>query len=157
GWVHLGVGSALAQKVLIRVQGRTADPEDDELFEAKEVSNLDGLKCLEEPSAPSAVRIIDGTRHLGRLRHDIIAIGPTLLVAPTENGAQHYLEWWVSSWEPSYREVRLSDLRSVADLSDIAYDAGVQLGAGEPQQDDALRARALASLSKLESRYRKET
>ena len=156
GWVHFGVGSALARRVLIRVQGRTADPADDELFEAKEVSNLDGLRCLDEPSLPSAVRVIDGTRQLGRLKHDILAVGPTLLIAPAADRTQHYLEWWVSRWEPTYREVRVGDLRSVADLADISFDAGVQLGAGQPP-DDAVRARALASFAKLESRYRKET
>jgi hypothetical protein len=66
------------------------------------------------------------------------------------------LEWWVSSWEPSYRELRLSDLRSVEDLADIAFDSGVQLGAGE-LHDSAARKAALSSLAQLEGRLRKET
>ena len=71
--------------------------------------------------------------------------------------AEHWLlEWWLSSWEPSYREVRLSDLRSVEDLSAIVYDAGVQLGAGEAK-DAAVRKQELSSLSTLEGRLRKET
>ena len=62
----------------------------------------------------------------------------------------------VSSWEPSYREVHLSDLRSVKDLGDIAFDSGVQLGAGEAK-DAAVRQHALPALARLEDRLRKET
>ena len=60
------------------------------------------------------------------------------------------------SWEPSYREVVLDDLRSVEDLDAIAYDAGVQLG-GSESQGVAARKQALASLTRLEGRLRKAT
>src|SRR5262249_45129779 len=50
GWLRMGIGSYLTQKVLIRVQGPTADDEDDELVEAKEVTNLDGVSCVEGPT-----------------------------------------------------------------------------------------------------------
>jgi uncharacterized protein (DUF2252 family) len=154
GWLRIGVGSATARKVLIRVKGPSADPDDDELIEAKEVANLDGLACLEDSTAAQAVRVIDGTRQLGRLKHDILAIGPTLLIPTVTDRAEHWLDWWVSSWQPSYREVRLADLRSVKDLGDIAFDAGVQLGAGKVV---SVRKQALASVTTLEQRLRKET
>ena len=80
GWVSLGVGSALTRKFLIRVQGPTANPDDDELLEAKEVANLDGISCLEKAPSPQALRVINGTRQLGRLKHDILAVGPRLLL-----------------------------------------------------------------------------
>jgi hypothetical protein len=96
---------------------------------------------------------VDGTRQLGRLKHDILAIGPTMLIPAAADRAEHWLEWCVSSWEPSYREVRLSDLRSVNDLADIAFDSGIQLGAGKL---DSVREQALASVVKLEGRLRKE-
>jgi len=118
------------------------------------VTNLDGVRCLEGPTTPPAVRVIDGTRQLGRLKHDILAVGPTLLIPTIGDRAEHWLEWWVSSCEPSYREVHLSDLRSVKDLADIAFDSGVQLGAGKLA---AVRKQALALEVKLESRLRKET
>jgi hypothetical protein len=153
GWLHIGIGSAAARKVLIRVQGPTADPEDDELIEAKEVANLNGVSCLEPTSAPS-VRVIDGTMQLGRLKHDILAVGPTLLIPAAGDRAEHWLNWWVSSWEPSYREVRVSDLRSVSDLADIAFDSGVQLGAGKVI---SIRTPALSSVVSLDARLRKET
>ena len=100
-------------------------------LEAKEVVNLEGVRCLESPTNPLAVRVIDGARQLGRLKHDILAVGPTLLIPGAPDRAEHWLDWWISSWEPSYREVRLSNLRSARDLGDIAFDSGVQLGAGK--------------------------
>ena len=156
GWLRIGVGRAVIRKVWIRVQGPTTAPEDDVLIEAKEAGNLDGLSCLEGSTAPPAVRIIDGLRQLGRLKHDILAVGPTLLIPAAADRAEHWLEWWVSSWEPTYSELHLSDLRSAQDLADIAFDSGLRLGAGEPR-DSAVRARALSSLAKLDSRLRKET
>ena len=157
GWLRLGVGSAVLRKVLIRVHGPTAAPEDDVLIEAKEAANLEGLSCLENPTTKPAVRIIDGTRQLGRLKHDILAVGPTLLTrVSAADGAERWLQWWLSSWEPTYRELHLSDLRSVEDLAAIVFDSGVQLGAGGPQ-DAATRKQALASLGKLQGRLRKET
>ena len=152
----MGVGSAAARKVLIRVQGPTADAEDDVILEAKEVANLDGVGCLEGRTHPSAVRIIDGIRQIGRVKRDILAVGPTMLIPAAADRAEHWLDWWVSSWEPSYREVHLSDLRSAGDLSDIVYDAGVQLGAAEPE-DISVRHQTLTSVVRLEGRLRKET
>jgi len=156
GWLRLGVGSAVIRKALIRVQGPTTAAEDDVLVEAKEAVNLDGVGCVEGHTTPRAVRIIDGTRQLGRLKHEILAVGPPLRIPAAADGGQYWLEWWVSSWEPSYRELRITDLRSVEDLADIAFDAGVQLGAGE-LQDSAARKAALSSLAQLEGRLRKET
>jgi Uncharacterized protein conserved in bacteria (DUF2252) len=154
GWLHIGVGSAGARKVLIRVQGPTADPEDDQLIEAKEVVNLDGVSCLERPAAPGAVRVIDGTRQLGRLKSNILAVGPTLLIPAAADRAEHWLDWCISSWEASYREVHLSDLESVKDLGDIAFDSGVQLGEGKLAE---VRGEAVSSVVMLERRLRKET
>jgi Uncharacterized protein conserved in bacteria (DUF2252) len=154
GWLRVGVGSAATRKVLIRVQGPTADNDDDELLEAKEVTNLDGVGCLEEPTTPPALRVVDGTRQLSRLKHDILAVGPTQLI-PAADRAEKWLHWWVSSWEASYRELHLSDLRSVEDLAEVAYDSGVQLGAGDPS-DVSVRKQLGLSVETLEDRFRKE-
>jgi len=156
GWLRIGVGSAVAKKVLVRVQGFTTDPEDDVLLEGKEAANLDGLGCLEGSTAPPAARIIAGTRQLGRLKHNILAVGPPLVAPSSADHGERNVEWWVSSWDPSYHEVRVSDLRSVGDLADIAYDSGVQLGAGELRERSA-RMQARASVVKLEARLKKET
>jgi hypothetical protein len=156
GWLRIGVGSAVARKVLIRVQGPTTDPEDDELIEAKEVTNLEGLACLEQSTTAPAVRVIHGTQQLGRLKHNILAVGPSLLIPAAADRAEHWLDWWVSSWEPSYREVRLSDIRNVEDLAAIAYDSGMQLGAAEPENTTA-RQQAVSLIGRLEGRIRKDT
>ena len=39
-------------------------------------------------------------------------------------------DWWIRSWEPSYREIGLDDFGSVEELATIVYDSGAQLGAG---------------------------
>src|SRR4051812_14212638 len=154
GWLHLGVGSAATRKVLIRVQGPTTDPNDDELLEVKEVTNLEGVDCVESPATQSTVRVIDGARQLGRLKHNILAVGPTQLIPAAVDRAEHWLNWWAATWEPSYREVRLTDLRSVEDLADIVFDSGVQLGAGKLMP---ARQQARASVARLEGRLKKET
>jgi uncharacterized protein DUF2252 len=156
GWLHLGVGSTGLRKVLIRVQGPTNADDDDELVEAKEVANLDGVSCLAESTTTPALRVVDATRQLGRLRHDILAIGPTLLIPAAADRAEHWRDWWVSSWEASYREVRIDDFRSVEDLAEIVYDSGVQLGAGAPT-DGSRRNQAVSAATRLEGRMRKET
>lgn len=156
GRIRLGVGSSAARKVLIRVRGPTADPDDDVLLEGKEVANLDGLSCLEDAPPPPALRIIDGARQLGRLKHDILAVGPALLRPGVTHAEDRWLEWWVSSWEPSYRELRVADLRSPEDLAGIAFDSGVQLAAGAPA-DAADRAKVLTAIDALEPRIRNVT
>jgi len=153
GWLRLGVGSAMTLKILIRVQGPTADPLDDVLLEGKEVVSLDGVSCLENVTTQPAIRVIAGTRQLGRLKHDILAVGPTVLW-PAPGGREYWPDWWIASWEPSYREVHLGDLRSADDLADLAFVSGAQLGAGHSPAD---RRRALASNTSLEARLRKET
>jgi uncharacterized protein (DUF2252 family) len=80
GWLRIGVGSAASRKALIRVQGPTAARGDDVLIEIKEVANLGGLGCLEESATPQAVRVINGARQIGRLKYDILAVGPTVLI-----------------------------------------------------------------------------
>ena len=161
GWLRVGVGSAASRKVLARLRGATDDPADDELLEAKEVANLDGLDCLEGPTARPALRIIDGTKQLGRLKHNILAAGPDITIPEMALRGRQIRDWWIRSWDESYQEVRLSDLRSVSDLSDIAYDSGVQLAAGSLEEPvaadrDTLRKRALASTAALEGRLRTE-
>jgi len=156
GWLRIGVGSAAARKVLVRVQGPTASSDDDVLVEVKEAANLDGIACLDRATGPPAIRVIDGLRQLGRLKHDVLAVGPTLLIPGAADRPPTSLEWWVSSWEPSYQELHLSDIRSPGELAAVALDAGAQLGAGGPQ-NTAARSSVRLSLDVLEARLRSET
>jgi hypothetical protein len=159
GWLRIGVGSSGLRKVLIRAQGPTPAPDDDVLLEVKEAANLDGLACIENSTIMPGARIIEANRQLGRLKHDILAVGPRLttpLVPGEVDGVGLMLDGWISSWEPTYRELSLRDLRSAEELAEIAADVGVQLGAGEPP-DSAVRKRALAWIVKLDRRLRTET
>jgi Uncharacterized protein conserved in bacteria (DUF2252) len=162
GWLRMGVGSAVGGKILIRVQGPSADPDDDELIEAKELRYLQGLRCLEAPPAPPTLRVILGARQLGRLRYSVLAPGPELVIPELVARGRQLRDWWIRSWDQSYCELTVADLQSPRDLAAIAYDAGVQLGAGSLKDEAGsqsawIRTRELASLSRLEPRIRNET
>jgi len=163
GWLQMGVGSAAAPKVLIRLQGPSTEAEDDEFVEAKQVGDLEGLRCLQPaPAAEPALRVVIGTRQIGRLKPRILAAGPELTVPAVAARGRRLHDWWIHSWEPSYRELRASDLQAPADLAAVAYDSAVQLGAGSVKDDTGphaavLRKRELSALARLEPRIRKET
>jgi len=149
-------------KILIRIQGPSAARDDDELVEAKRLRDLGGLRCLEAaPSSEPTLRVILGARQLGRLQHTILAAGPEIVVPELVVRGRQLHDWWIRSWEPSYRELRVHELRSVEDLAAIAYDSGVQLGAGclrdtEGSEATSTRKRELANLVRLEARIREE-
>ena len=161
GSIQSGVGSAVTPKIMIRVRGPSDDPADDELLESKKIGDLNGLSCLKTPMVNPTLRIIDGSKQLGRLRHNILAAGPELMVPEVMARGERLQDWWIRSLDPSYSQIRLADLRSVEDLAAISYDAGVQLGAGRLQDRTVLlstsdRKRLLGATGKLEKRYRQE-
>jgi hypothetical protein len=159
GWLHIGVGSAASTKILMRVQGPSSDPTDDLLLEAKALRSLEGLGCLELPTSRPTLRVIVGSQQIGRLKHYILAAGPELAMADGANQGERARDWWIRSWEPTYREIGRNDFRSVGELTAIVYDSGVQLGAGSLDRqtgsdERSLRSQSLASLAALESRIR---
>ena len=161
GWLQSGVGSAVNPKIMVRVQGPSDDPTDDELLELKKIEDLLGLGCLKTPMVQPTLRIIDGSKQLGRLKYDILAAGPELVVPEVMARGERLQDWWIRNLDPSYRQVRVTDLRSVADLAAIAYDAGVQLGGGRLQDKTVLlssddRQQILSATGGLEKRYRRE-
>jgi hypothetical protein len=161
GWFQGGVGSAVSPKIMVRVQGPSDDPADDDLLELKKIEDLHGIGCLKTPTVQPTLRIIDGSKQLGRLKYGIVAAGPEPVVPEVMARGQRLQDWWMRNLEPSYREVRLTDLRSVADLAAIVYDAGVQLGAGRLQDKTVPlgsydRQRILAATGRIEKLYRQE-
>ena len=159
GSVQSGVGSAVSPKIMVRVQGPTDDPADDELLESKKIGDLDGLHCLKTPASQPTLRIIDGSKQLGRLKHNILGAGPELVIPEVMATGERLRDWWIRSLDPSYRQVQFKDLQSVRDLAAIAYDSGVQLGSGRLQDrtvqlSDYDRKRLLGATGKLEKRYR---
>ena len=161
GSVQSGVGSAVTPKLMIRVRGPSDDPADDELLESKKIGSLDGLHCLKTPAVQPTLRVIDGNKQLGRLKYNILAAGPEIVVPEVMAHGGRLQDWWIRNLDPTYRQVRLTDLRSVGDLAAINYDAGVQLGAGRLYDRTVLlsaydRKRLLGATGKLEKRYRHE-
>ena len=161
GSVKSGVGSAVLPKIVVRVRGPSDDPADDVLLESKKIGDLSGLSCLKTPAVQPTLRIIDGNKQLGRLKHNIMAAGPELIIPEVMARGERLQDWWIRSLDPSYREVRLTELQSVRDLAAISYDSGVQLGAGRLQDQTVLlsgsdRKRLSAAAAKLEKRYRRE-
>ena len=162
GALRIGIGSAVAKKVLMRIQGPTPDPDDDELLEVKEITSLSGLRCLEDPPSLPVLRVIASTTQLGRLKHHILAAGPERPNPDVADGSEPLNNWWIRSWEPSYREVVVADFRSVDELAAVVYDSGVQLGAGRflvevGSFNAPLRGQVAASLARLDGRIRRET
>jgi len=161
GLVQSGVGSAVNPKIMVRVRGPSDDPADDEILESKRIGDLGGLRCLKIPTVQPTLRIIDGSKQLGRLKHTLLAAGPELVVPEVEVRGERLQDWWIRNLDPSYRQVSLKDLQSTRDLFAIAYDSGVQLGAGRLQDQTVLlsvydRKRILSATGRLEKRYRQE-
>jgi hypothetical protein len=161
GWLRMGIGSATAKKVLIRVDGPSLNPEDDVVLEAKAIRALADVRCLETPRSRPTFRVIAGNQQLGRLKHDILVAGPEVPIPGLSAEGSNLADWWIRSWEPSYREIGLDDLGSVEELATLVYDSGAQLGAGSVHQpgeavDAALQRQSLASLAQFEGRLRRE-
>jgi hypothetical protein len=154
GWLRMGVGSALTPKLLLRCEGRTRADEDDFLLEARELSDLRAVSCVDQSGSDLAARIVEGYGRIGRIRHDLVVVVPQ---APEPlPGAR---EWWARSWEPSYRELELDQLASPAELAEIVHDAAAQLANGHawtPTEapSAALRDRRLRWLDEAEPEVR---
>jgi hypothetical protein len=150
GWLRMGVGSALTPKLLLRCEGFTRADEDDFLLEARELSDLRRVECVDTSESARAARIIQGYGRLGRIRHDIVVVVP----GPPDPspGAR---EWWARSWEASYREILLHEIASAQELAEIVHDSAAQLAAGHAWTPDnepgvALRGRKLKWLDHAE-------
>ena len=161
GWVQSGVGSGVLPKIMVRVRGPSDDPADDELLEAKKTGDLGSLRCIKTPTDQPTFRIIDGSKQMGRLKYDILAAGPELVIPEVMATGERLQDWWIRSLDPSYRQIRLTELQSIGDLAAISYDAGVQLGSGRLQDKTVTlseydRKRLSAAAVKLEKRYRQE-
>jgi hypothetical protein len=151
GGFGLGIGSALSEKYLIRVEGPTPDPDDDLIFEAKELKHLGAVSCVDggdriDPVRTLAVRSRFAPvpeRYLGYTRIDDRA-------------------FWMHDWQASYQELDAEgELGEPADFVEVLYDVGFQLGRGHPERiaaprDAELRAELLRMLELRRGRLHHE-
>ena len=151
GSLNLGIGSALDRKYLVQIRGESGRLDDDVVLELKTVRDLTGIECVSTGQSDDPYRILMGQsiayqpyRLLGYVRFD----GDT---------------FWVHAWVDNYEEVSIrSDFRSPEELSEVAYDVGVQLGHGHPNQlrpplDTQLRREQLRLLTRDEVAIRQTT
>jgi hypothetical protein len=148
GALQMGVGSYTTPKYLMRVEGPSPADDDDVILEAKEVSDLGGVSCITTPNDGKAVRVLTGLRQIGRLHLDVLSV---------IRGFSTAREWWLRSWDRTYVEVRIPDLRSSRDLEELALDAGAQLGSASLPAASTpadVRERELTTIARLEPRIR---
>ena len=154
GWLRMGVGSALVPKALVRIEGPSRAPDDDVLLEAKQLSQLEGVPCVQVPLSGEAFRVITAAEQIGRIRHDV------LLVAPRrEEQGPEVRDWWVRTWDETYVEVATADLASADELAEVAHDVGAQLGCTNlrhsiPLLEAQLRRAEVAAVKRLGPRIR---
>lgn len=118
GSLSMGFGSALEQKFLVRIAGPTPAPEDDLIVEAREgMFAPSSRSCVWRPSYGESM-ILMFTAVLSRRMPEIHGFVPLL-------GGPH--RFWLQDWDPGYQELSLRELKSQAELEELAVDAANQL------------------------------
>lgn len=135
GLLGIGIGSAADERYLMRVDGPSRDDADDVMLELKEVRRVPDLPCLR--AEPGGTRILVAQ---ARLAYEAFSyVGTLALESPA--GPRYY---WFHAWPDDYAELRISSLRTPAELAEVAFDVGVQLGRGHARAErsgDARRRR----------------
>lgn len=149
GYLKMGIGSALDTKYLVRVRGKSKNPDDDVMLEIKEVRDISGIPCILRTQKSDPFRVL-----LGQAR---------IAYAPFEHLGYFYYQnktFWVHSWVENYKEVKIGKtLSNVEQLSEVAFDVGIQLGHGHTRNiaspfDAQLRRSQLVLLAKTEKELR---
>jgi hypothetical protein len=147
GRLKLGIASALDEKYLLRIEGWTASPNDDQIVEAKLVHPLSREACVHSDAGPGRVS-------LGML---LVARAPFPLSGVFVHGGRPF---WVHGWTDDYVELDVeSSFPDARDLQQVAYDVGTQLGRAHARRDSGrsaarLRTALLASTNRNEARIR---
>jgi hypothetical protein len=119
GALQMGVGSALEKKLLFRLRGPTDGPGDDLIVEARTSVAPTGNQCALRPLHGGALQPLMFMTFLGPRMPEVYGFA-TL-------GAETAPEFWVQSWVPGDHELSIKDLRSEAELVELAEDAARQL------------------------------
>ena len=134
GRLTLGVGSALDDKYLIRVEGPTSAAEDDLVLEIKQVRDLSGVDCLQRRSS-DAFQIMTGQSRIAYQPYTYmgyIFLDPRRAES-SEHGSDFWdgTTYWVHAWVNNYAEMDVGEtFQAPSELEEVVYDIGVQLGRG---------------------------
>jgi uncharacterized protein (DUF2252 family) len=157
GRLRRGIGSALARKILVRVEGPSPARDDDVVLEAKEVSPLRAERCITVPATAEVYRVVEGLTQLGRLTNRlVIALPATSGIRADAPG------WWIKVWDRTYQELAVDDLASPEELAEVAVDVGAQLGSTNLRETpeavaEQKRGAELEAVARLEPRIREVT
>jgi hypothetical protein len=153
GRLKMGIGSALDEKYLFEVEGPTKARKDNVVLEMKEVRDLHEISCIlfkkANPMRPIVMQ--------ARLAYQPYRYAGFVIFAPSK-GDERDKTFWVHEWADHYHELSIrSSFQTPADLRDVAYDVGVQLGLGHPKSiadsySNHLRGRLLIAVTELQER-----
>ena len=152
GSLDIGIGSALDEKYLMRVEGPSKEPDDDVILEAKSIRDLEAADCVQRPRRGiNRVAIAQARLSFEKPRYaGYVVLHPYL-------GFERREKFWVFAWDDNYAELSIPlSFRTPQDLFDVARDVGVQLGRGHPKSiadpyEGMLRRAILTSVSNFEA------
>lgn len=133
GRLDIGCGSRRQRKYLVRLQGASAAPNDDEFLEVKQISDLSGIPCVDAEKDP--LRIHRSARVMAQRLYRGFG-GLTIDGTP----------YWTHLWTHQYQEVRIAQVEDTA-LSQVVRAASVQLGVGHRQSASAASFETMKQLS----------
>ena len=149
GRLKMGIGSALDEKYLVRIEGWTAEERDDQILELKGVHALPDGGCVHTDLGPQRVPL-----GMSLIAYASFPFSGIL--------AREDRFFWVHGWTDDYVELSIeSSLSEPGDLGEVAYDVGVQLGRAHPKgvagrtSPRGLRNVLLASVRTNEDRIRR--
>ena len=120
GELHMGVGSASERKILGRVRGPTADPNDDVVLEGRAGGDKSASGCVWRPDRGDSLHILRFMAMLGPRMPEVfgyVGLADTPGTRP----------FWVQSWSPGYVELSLEDVETQQELDELAENAANQL------------------------------
>ncbi|NUO48206.1 MAG: DUF2252 family protein [Polyangiaceae bacterium] len=121
GALKMGVGSAHEKKFLGRFEGPTSLPDDDMVVEMKEMVAVPADTCVRGADR-DPLRVVVGQSRL--------ALSPQRFLGYVDLEGRTF---YVHAWRVHYTELGIGDLRGPAELAEVAYDVGLQLGKGHPK------------------------
>jgi hypothetical protein len=125
GHLNLGVGSRLHPKFLLRVEGPSAEANDDVVLEFKPVTRSTNNGCVSYGGATAIVRTI---RLFANEPLRFIAQVPYVKGRPLDE-----MPYWAREWLESYAELRVDELRSVDELREVVLDVAMELATVHPR------------------------